>query len=127
MVTAELTVEALKERRDALERELVATRQRLRARERQLEQVQAKTREGEFESASTQRALLRSERLLDSWREVARRLERELIDGEERLLQAELRAERLEEALVSIRSGHAYKLMRVIWRLRRPFKRTKGQ
>lgn len=83
-------------------------------------------RETDFELASTKKALARSEKLLDGWRSATRRLERELMDGEERLLEAELRAERLEDALVSIRSGRAYKLMRIVWRLRRPFKRQEG-
>lgn len=78
--------------------------------------------EADFELASTQKALARSEQLLAGWREAAQRLERELMDGEKQLLEAELRAERLEDALASIRSGRAYKLMRIAWRLRRPFR-----
>lgn len=84
-------------------------------------------RRDDFELSSTQRALARSEQLLAGWREAAQRLERELTDGEERRLEAELRAERQEDALVSIRSGRAYKLMRVLWRLRRPFKRAEDR
>lgn len=79
--------------------------------------------ETEFELAATQKALARSEQLLDSWRAAAARLERELMNGEERLLETELRAERAENALASIRAGHAYKLMRALWLLHRPFKR----
>lgn len=81
-------------------------------------------REREFELAAVRKELARTESLLDGWREAAHRLEQELVDGEERLLQAELRAERLEEALVSLRSGRAYRLMRIIWRVRRPFRRA---
>jgi hypothetical protein len=78
-------------------------------------------REDEFELAATQKALARSEELLDGWRREAQRLERELIDGEEKLAEAEARAERLGDALASIRAGRAYQLMRVLWRARRPF------
>lgn len=80
-------------------------------------------READFELTATREALARSEELLESWRGAARQLERELMDGEKRMLEAELRAERLEGTLLSIRSGRAYKLMRFIWRLRRPLRR----
>jgi hypothetical protein len=59
----------------------------------------------------------------DGLRSKLRQQERELIDGEAKLVESELRAEKLEESLAAIRSGRAYRLMRVFWRLRRPFRR----
>lgn len=118
-----MRVESREEGRAVLEGELKATRDQLRACELELERIRSRARDEEFKATSTRKALMRSEQLLDGWRAVARQLEAELMDGEEELLRAEMRAERLEDALTSIRGGRAYKVMRAVWRLRQPFRR----
>lgn len=85
----------------------------------ELEEAQEKRRECE-------RELQQAQGLLDSWRPLVQRQERELVDGEARLIESELRVEKLEDALASIRTGRAYKLMRIAWRLRAPFRRDKA-
>lgn len=79
--------------------------------------------ERDFELAAAQGELERTERLLEGWRKMVRELEEELVDGETKLVQAELKAERLDAALSSIRAGRAYKLMRILWWIRRPLRR----
>ena len=79
--------------------------------------------ERDFELASARRALEAAEQLAGGWRDETRKREAELLDAEERLAEAELRAERSEEALAAIRGGRSYRLMRLAWRLRRPFRR----
>jgi glycosyl transferase family 1 len=44
--------------------------------------------------------------------------------AEARLEKAEQRAEHFRGSLVALREGRAYRLMRVLWRLRRPFRRA---
>jgi predicted RNase H-like nuclease (RuvC/YqgF family) len=118
------------ERTRQLELELDAARATIReqqheldARERKLERLQSTGSERDFQLASMAKILARSEPLLDGWRRTARQQEQELMDGESQLIETELRAERLENTLASFRSGRAYILMRVMWRLRRIFKR----
>jgi chromosome segregation ATPase len=93
------------DRVDALGGELEAAREKRRECERELQQARD---------------------LLDSWRPIVQQQERELIDGEARLVESELRAEKLEDALASIRTGRVYRLMRIVWRLRAPFRRDKA-
>lgn len=75
----------------------------------------------ELELTSLRMERARSKELLDGWRAKAQEQERELAAAEAKLVEAELRAERAEDALTSIRGGRAYRLMRILWRLRRPF------
>jgi chromosome segregation ATPase len=93
--------------------------------DQQVQRLQSIVSERDFEMASIRKKLARTEQLLDSWRKTVQDQERELMDGETRLLEAELQVERLQNALVSIRSGRAYRLMRFLWHLRRPFSRTR--
>ncbi|MET0304811.1 MAG: hypothetical protein ABW196_01110 [Solirubrobacterales bacterium] len=104
-----------------IERELELAREELHARGLELERLRSALHERDFELSSARKRLARSEQLMDGWRETADRQERELAVGEEGLVQAELRAERFEDALTSIRTSHSYKLMRILWRVRRPF------
>jgi chromosome segregation ATPase len=91
--------------------------------ERQLGSHEDELPARELELSSLRKELARSEDLLDGWRARAREQERELAEAEGKLVEAELRVEQAEDALSSIRGGRAYKLMRVLWRLRRPFGR----
>jgi chromosome segregation ATPase len=108
---------------DSLAGELSAERERLRECERRLERAQSALSTRDFELASVRRELDRNEELLDGWRVTVREQEAELIEAEAQLVAAELRAERFEDALTSIRSGRAYKLMRIVWRLRKRVRR----
>jgi len=50
--------------------------------------------------------------------------ERKLALSETRLEKARQRAEQFRGSLVAIREGRSYRLMRILWRLRRPFRRA---
>jgi chromosome segregation ATPase len=110
--------------------ELAAARLKIKAQRDEIDMLvdklavaRSRSDELEFELKSTQKALARGEQLLDGWRAAVQERERELMAGEVRLVEAELEAERLDQALRSIRAGRSYRLMRIIWRLRRPFNR----
>lgn len=96
---------------------------KIQAQQEEIDTLLDRLNDREFALASTQEELARGEQLLNGWRATVQSLERELADGEARLVEAELQAERLKAALVAIRSGRAYRLMRVLWRISRPFKR----
>jgi hypothetical protein len=107
----------LDERQAELERSLAAHREASRERDelrRRLESHQA-------DLAAARRALESRERELRSQRTEA---ERRLALVEARLEKSQQRAERFRGSLVELREGRAYRLMRVLWRLRRPFRRT---
>jgi glycosyltransferase involved in cell wall biosynthesis len=72
------------------------------------------------------------DRKLESRAQESERLRADLREGERRLAAAESqlegahqRAERLESSLLAIRAGRSYRMMRFLWRLRRPFRRAK--
>jgi hypothetical protein len=92
------------------QRELTAVRERLGERER--------------ESAARGAALEAKAVELERMGAAARERERRLAHTEARLEKAEQRAERFRRSLVALREGRAYRLMRVLWRLRRPFRRV---
>ena len=113
----------------ARERDEVAAR--LEARERHLANAKAgiESRDRRLEVAA-QRADARDVDLasrdaeLERLRAAARDRERSMALVESRLEKARQRAEYFEGSLVELREGKAYRLMRVLWRLRRPFRRT---
>ncbi|HEY8810510.1 MAG TPA: glycosyltransferase [Solirubrobacterales bacterium] len=61
---------------------------------------------------------------LERLRATGRERERKLALSEARLEKAQQRAEAFRGSLVAIREGRAYRLMRILWRLRRPFRRA---
>jgi SAM-dependent methyltransferase len=64
------------------------------------------------------------DRELERLRAAARDRDRKLAIAEARLEEAQQRAERYRASLITLREGRAYRLMRVLWRLRRPFGRA---
>ena len=113
----------------ARERDRVAAR--LEARERHLANAKAgiesrdrRLEVGEQKAASRDAALASRDAELERLRAAARDRERSLALAESRLEKARQRAEYFEGSLVELRQGKAYRLMRVLWRLRRPFRRT---
>ena len=133
-------------------RELDVMRERLATRERELDEVRARleVREGHLRTAqlgveSRDRKLVAAERTLESrdaelasqsadlasrdteldrLRAAARDRERKLALAEARLAKAQQRVEHFQGSLVELREGRAYRLMRILWRLRRPFRRA---
>jgi SAM-dependent methyltransferase len=95
---------------EARERHLKNAQQGIESRDRRLQ-----TAEGTLRSRDAELERLR--------RSVADR-ERKLALTETRLEKAQQRAEHFRGSLVAIREGRAYGLMRILWRLRRPFRRA---
>jgi SAM-dependent methyltransferase len=132
-LTADLR--AARERLEARERELAETldslkmqqhelagaRGTLKTYEHELEQAQAAADRRDADLTAVRAKLDAREADLTTARALVRKREKELVVRETRLVETELRAERFESALTAIRAGGAYKLMRVMWRLRRPF------
>jgi SAM-dependent methyltransferase len=106
------------------ERERDEARSRLEAREEHLKTAQLgiESRDRKLEAAD--RAWGSRDAELARLRATARERERKLALAEARLEKAQQRAEHFKGSLVAIREGRAYRLMRVLWRLRRPFKRA---
>jgi glycosyltransferase involved in cell wall biosynthesis len=125
---------ALSEAREATqvaERERDEARVRLGARERHLDNakqgIEARDRRLEVADqrlGKTERALRSRDAELERLRVAARAGERRLALAEARLEKAQERAERFRGSLVELREGRSYRLMRVLWRLRRPFRRA---
>lgn len=76
------------------------------------------------ESAAAQRELETERAALAQTRSQLEARERELALAEQRLEQSRRRAEHLRSSLLAIRRSRAYRLMRVLWWLRRPFTRS---
>jgi SAM-dependent methyltransferase len=108
----------------ARERELEVASAQLEARERYLETARLGVKSRDRKLAVADRALESRDAELGRLRSITRERERELALAEARLEKAQLRAERFRGSLVALREGRAYRLMRVLWRLRRPFKRA---
>jgi SAM-dependent methyltransferase len=92
---------------DERQRELTTLRERLRSAEARDERLSA----AESELPRLRTALAESERKLDL--------------TEARLEKSQQRAARFQASLLALREGRAYRLTRVLWRLRRPFRRTR--
>ena len=122
--------DALEQVRDS-ERERDQARGRLEVRERHLKTAQlgVESRDRRLEVAegrlgSRDAELAKRDAELQRLRATARNRERSLALAEARLEKAQQRAEHFKGSLVEIRSGRAYRLMRILWRLRRPFRRA---
>jgi hypothetical protein len=85
--------------------------------EGQLAETEAslETAQGKIESRDAELKRLRA---------AAREQDRKLALGEARLEEAQRRAAQFHDTLVDLRAGSAYRLMRMLWRLRRPFRRA---
>jgi SAM-dependent methyltransferase/glycosyltransferase involved in cell wall biosynthesis len=108
----------------AASRDRDEARTRLEARERHLKTAQlgVEARDRRLEAAEGR---LRSrDGELERLRATVRDQERRLALGEARLEKAQQRAETFHGSLVAIREGRAYRLMRILWRLHRPFRRA---
>lgn len=129
--------EAVQEARaeaDASARELSETRERLAKREQHLRTAQLGVESRDRRLATAEGRAERSGKALESrdaelerLRVVVRDRDRSLALAEARLEKARQRAETFKGSLVEIRSGRAYRLMRILWRLRRPFRRAPKQ
>jgi SAM-dependent methyltransferase len=99
------------------ERALADARARLEERQAELE-LSRSTTEGLRREllANAERARLRDSELTQ--------LRSKLALSESRLEKAQQRAEHFRTSLVALREGRAYRLMRALWRLRRPFRRV---
>jgi SAM-dependent methyltransferase len=107
-----------------VQRELDAAGTLLEARDRHLKTAQlgVEARDRKLEVAD--RALGARDAELARLRAAASERERKLALAEARLEKAQQRAEAFRGSLVAIREGRAYRLMRILWRLRRPFRRV---
>jgi spore maturation protein CgeB/SAM-dependent methyltransferase len=105
-------------------RELEAANARLEAHGRQLKTAQLGVESRDRRLEARDRRLEARDAEIERLRTTAREGERKLALGEARLEKAQQRAERFRSSLVALREGRAYKLMRVLWRLRRPFRRA---
>jgi spore maturation protein CgeB len=131
-------VRGAREEVEAAERERDATRERLQVREKHLETAQLgivsrdrkltaaerKLQGAEQEAASRDAALSSRDAELERLRLALRDGDRRLALAEARQAKAQQRAETFKGSLVEIRSGRSYRLMRILWRLRRPFRRA---
>lgn len=104
---------------------------RLEARERHLQNAKAGivSRDGRLEAAgrvaeAADARLEAQEAEIAGARQEIRRSERKLALAEARLEKAQQRAEAFRGSLVTLRQGRSYRLMRILWRLRHPFRRT---
>ena len=104
-------------RLEARERHLANAKAGIEARDRRLEVAaqRAEARDADLASRAAE---------LERLRAAARDRERSMALVESRLEKARRRAEYFEGSLVELREGKAYRLMRVLWRLRRPFRRA---
>jgi hypothetical protein len=101
----------------AREKHLANAKAGIEARDRRLEVAEraGKGRDAELASRDAELRRLRA---------TVRERERKLALSEARLEKSRQRAEYFQGSLVEIRSGRAYRLMRILWRLRRPFRRA---
>jgi SAM-dependent methyltransferase len=106
-------------------------RSRLQAREQHLRTAQlgVESRDRRLELSgrkleAAERTLRSRDRELERLRATVRERERKLALSEARREKAQQRAEAFRGSLVEIRSGRSYRLMRILWRLRRPFRRA---
>ena len=104
--------------------ELAEARSRLEAREEHLQNAQAGVESRDRKLAAADRVLESREAELQRLQAAVREGERRLALTEARLVKSQQRAERFRGSLVSIREGRSYRAMRVLWRLRRPFRRA---
>jgi SAM-dependent methyltransferase len=104
--------------------ELAEVSARLEAREGHLKTAQlgVESRDRRLEIAA--RTLETRDAELKHLKAAGRERERKLALAEARLEKAQQRAEHFRGSLVALREGRAYRLMRVLWRLRRPFRRA---
>jgi len=107
-----------------MERERDEVRARLELRERHLKTAQLGVESRDRKLAATDRALESRDSELERLRATTREHGRKLALAEARLEKAQQRAEHFRGSLVALREGRAYRLMRVVWWLRRPFKRA---
>jgi len=114
---AERERDEVRARLQARERHLDNAKQGIEARDRRLEVAEGrlKATEGTLQSRDTELARLHA---------AAGDRERKLALAEARLEKAQQRAEYFQGSLVELREGRAYRLMRILWRLRRPFRRA---
>ncbi len=104
-------------RLEARERHLANAKAGIESRDRRLEAAEGSRRAREADLVSREAEVQRL-------RTAAAERERRLALAETRLEKAQQRAEFFQGSLVELREGRAYRLMRVLWRLRRPFGRA---
>lgn len=108
----------------AVERERDEARSRLEAREQHLKTAQLGVESRDRKLESAERKLGSREAELTRLRSAVRDRERKLALSEARLEKSQQRAEHFRGSLLALREGSAYRLMRILWRLRRPFRRA---
>ncbi len=106
------------------EQALADARARLEERRAELELSRSTTEGIRRELAKAEQALALRDSELTRLRTTVREQDRKLALGEARLKKSQQRAEHFRDALLTLREGRAYRLMRVLWRLRRPFRRA---
>lgn len=97
---------------------------RLETRERHLKTAQLGIESRDRKLAAADARLAAGDAQVATARREAEQAERRLALVEARLEKARQRAEGYRGSLVALREGRAYRLMRVLWRLRRPFRRA---
>jgi SAM-dependent methyltransferase len=113
----------LKHQAAEAERALADARARLEERQAELELSRSTAEELRRERANEQRTLGLRDSELTRLRSTVREQDRKLALSEARLEKSQQRAERFRASLITLREGRSYRLMRVLWRLRRPFRR----
>jgi Glycosyl transferases group 1/Methyltransferase domain/DUF based on E. rectale Gene description (DUF3880) len=114
----------VRESLEAKRRDLENARAGIEARDRRLEVAGQGAQEAKRELDAAGALLEARGAELAEARRATRRSERELALAEARLEKARQRAERFRGSLVTLRESRSYRLMRVLWRLRHPFRRT---
>jgi glycosyltransferase involved in cell wall biosynthesis len=97
------------------------------SRDRKLAAAERTAEARQAELSSRDAVLASREAELERLRAAARDRDRRLALAEARLRKAQQRAEHFHDSLVELRGSRAYRLMRVLWRLRRPFRRAPRQ
>jgi len=111
-------------RLEAREKHLANAKAGIEARDRRLETAERAGKAHEAERGSHEAERGSHEAELQHLRAAGRDRERRLALAEARLEKAQQRAEYFRGSLVELREGRAYRLMRILWRLRRPFRRA---
>ncbi|HEX3174170.1 MAG TPA: glycosyltransferase, partial [Solirubrobacterales bacterium] len=117
-------LDEVRARLEARERHLENAKQGIEARDRRLEVAEEKLERARATELQVRRELETRGVELSAAKSAAGRAGRELALAEARLEKARERAEHHEASLTAIRAGRSYRLMRVLWRLRRPFRRA---
>jgi SAM-dependent methyltransferase len=104
------------------DRDEASTRLEVREKHLKTAQLGVQSRDRKLEAAD--KVLSSRDAELERLRATVGDRERKLALAEARLEKAQHRAEHFQSSLVALREGRSYRLMRVLWRLRRPFRRA---